>query len=62
MRLISIALSLVLAGCSTGTQTMSLAISAWGVEVKPSIECTNVSFFCDPVVVTNIVCDCCKES
>lgn len=52
---------LALAGCSTGTQTMSFAISAWGVEVKPSIECKNVSFLVDPVVVTNITCKCCKE-
>jgi len=56
-----LSLAVLAVGCSTGTQTISVGLSAWGVEVKPSIECKNVTWFIEPVVVTNVTCRCGKE-
>lgn len=53
--------AIALAGCSTGKQTITFSISAWGVEFAPTFETENITFFLDPIIVTNTVCGCTSE-
>lgn len=59
--IIALIAAIALTGCSTGKQTITFSISAWGVEFAPTFETENITLFVDPIIVTNTVCGCACE-